>query len=152
MLRQRGLFLSPTNYWSLPTKKILMVDRAIKVALLEGDFAAICDLGLPFSLSLQLQSFGLKLSEAMWTAKSSSFGFSVSIFWPSDVMSERMKTKKKRRHRKRPKASKTNTVTDVTTPPVSTNEFSSCGNADVQLNVTTPGNTSACKCTITNTI
>ena len=29
-----------------------MVDRAIKVAVLEGDFAAICDLGFPFSLSL----------------------------------------------------------------------------------------------------
>ena len=110
-----------------------MVDRAIKVALLEGDFAAICDLGLPFSLSLQLQSFGLKLSEAMWTAKSSSSGFSVSLFWPSGIVSERMKTKKKRRRRKQPKASKTNTVTNVTTPPVSANEFSSCGNADVQV-------------------
>ena len=31
-----------------------MVDRAIKVAILEGDFAAVCDLGFPFSLSLQL--------------------------------------------------------------------------------------------------
>ena len=57
-----------------PTKT---VDRAIKVAVLEGDFAAICGLGLPFSLSLQLQSSDLKLSEAMWTAKSSSSGFSI---------------------------------------------------------------------------
>ena len=31
-----------------------MVDRVIKVAVLEGDFAATCDLGFPFSLSLQL--------------------------------------------------------------------------------------------------
>ena len=67
-----------------------MVDRAIKVALLEGDFAAICDLGLPISLSLQLQSLGLKLSEAMWTAKSSSSGFSVSQFWPFGVVSEKL--------------------------------------------------------------
>ena len=63
-----------------------MVDRAIKVALLEGNFAAICDLELSFSLSLQLQSFGLKLSEAMWTAKPSSSSFSVSLFWPSVVV------------------------------------------------------------------
>ena len=53
-----------------------MADRAIAVAVLEGDFAAI-------SLSLQLQSCDLKLSEAMWTAKSSSSGFSVSLYWPS---------------------------------------------------------------------
>ena len=72
-----------------------MVDSAIKVVVLEGDFAAICDLGLPFSLSLQPD---LKLSEAKWTAKSSSSGFSVSLFWPSGVVTERMKPKKKRRH------------------------------------------------------
>ena len=64
-----------------PTEK-KMVNMAIKVVVLEGDFAAISDLGFPFSLSLQLQSFGLKLSEAMWTAKSSSSGFSVSLYWP----------------------------------------------------------------------
>ena len=33
-----------------------MVDRVIKVAVLEGDFAATCDLGFPFSLSLQLHT------------------------------------------------------------------------------------------------
>ena len=40
-----------------------MVDRGIKVAIL-GDFAAICDLGFPLALSLQLQTNALKLSEA----------------------------------------------------------------------------------------
>ena len=84
---------------------LILVDRAIKVAVLEGDFAAICDLGFPFSLSLQLQSCDLKLSEAMWTAKSSSSGFSVSLYWPSGAMTEKVKPKRKRRHRKRPKAS-----------------------------------------------
>ena len=54
-----------------------MVDRAIQVAVLEGDFAAICHLGLPFSLSLQLHSCDLKLSEAMWIAMSSSSGWTV---------------------------------------------------------------------------
>ena len=85
-----------------------MVDRAIKVAVLEGDFAAICDLGFPFSLSLQLQSCDLKLSEAIWTAKSSSSGFSVSLYWPSAAMAEKVKPKRNRRRRKRPKASTTN--------------------------------------------
>lgn len=104
-----------------------MADRAIKVAVLEGDFAAICDLGLPFSLCLQLQSSDLKLCEAMWSAKSSSTGFSVSLFWPYGVSTERVKSKKKRSRRKRSKASKTNTVTNVATSPVSLNEFN--GNA-----------------------
>jgi len=99
-----------------------MADRAIKVAVLEGDFAAICDLGLPFSLCLQLQSSDLKLREAMWFAKSSRTGFSVSLFWPYGVSTERVKTKKKRSRRKRSKASKTNTVTNVATSPVSLNE------------------------------
>ena len=39
-----------------------------EVAVLEGDFAAIWDLGLPISLSLQLHSCDLKQSEAKWAA------------------------------------------------------------------------------------
>ena len=106
-----------------------MVDRAIKVAVLEGDFAAICDLGLPFSLSLQLQSFDLKLSEALWTAKSSSSGFSVNLYWPSGAVTEKVKPKRKKRRRKRPKASITNTVTDVATSPASASPFN--GHSDI---------------------
>ena len=106
-----------------------MVDRAIKVAVLEGDFAAICDLGFPFSLSLQLQSCDLKLSEAMWTAKSSS---SVSLYWPSGALTEKVEPKRKRRHRKCPKASINNIVTDVVTSPVSVSEFN--GHSDVTPN------------------
>ena len=71
-----------------------MVDRAIKVAILEGDFAAICDLGFPIALCLQLQTNALKLSEAMWTAKSSGSGFSVSLFWPTSKVSN-VKSQKK---------------------------------------------------------
>jgi hypothetical protein len=95
---------------------------AIKVAVLEGDFAAICDLGLPFSLSLQLQSFDLKLSEALWTAKSSSSGFFVSLYWPSGAMTRKVKTKK-RRCRNRPKASVINTITDLATSTASASAF-----------------------------
>jgi len=63
----------------------------------------------------------------MWSAKSSSTGFSVSLFWPYGVSTKRAKSKKKRSRRKQPKASKSNTVTNVATSPVSLNE--SNGNA-----------------------
>lgn len=75
-----------------------MVDRAIKVAILEGDFAAICDLGFPLALSPQLQTNALKLYESLWTAKSSGSGFSVSLFWPSTKVSHMKSPKKNRRH------------------------------------------------------
>ena len=42
-----------------------MADRAIKVAVLEGAFAALSNLGLPFSVNFQLQEMGLKLSTAL---------------------------------------------------------------------------------------
>jgi len=53
---------------------------SIKVVVLENDFAALCRLGLPVSLSLQLQQSGLKLADALWTARSSGSGFSVSLY------------------------------------------------------------------------
>ena len=43
----------------------------IKVLILEKEFAGLCRLGLPVSLCLQLQQSGLKLADALWTAKSS---------------------------------------------------------------------------------
>ena len=50
---------------------------------------------------------------------SSSSGFSVSLYWPSGAMTEKVKPKRNRRCRKCPKASITNIVTDVATSPVS---------------------------------
>ena len=50
----------------------------IKVAVIEGDYADLCGLGLPLALSLQLQLQDLKLSGALWSAKASASGFSVS--------------------------------------------------------------------------
>ena len=94
-----------------------MVDRAIKVAILEGDFAAICDLGFPLALSLQLQTNALKLSEALWTAKSSGSGFSVSLFWPSTKVSNMKSLKKKRRRRRNPRTTtKVDVATSTSTP------------------------------------
>ena len=83
-----------------------MADRAIKVAVLEGDFASLCALGFPLPLSLQLQQSCLRLNEAMWTAKSTSGGFSVSFFWPAPDLKSQAQPKKKRK-RRRAKASKT---------------------------------------------
>ena len=93
-----------------------MVDRAIKVVILEGDFAAICDLGFPIALCLQLQTNALKLSEAMWTAKSSGSGFSVSLFWPTSKVSN-VKSQKKRRRRRKHKATTTVDVATSTSSP-----------------------------------
>ena len=43
----------------------------IKVVALEADYAVLCRLGLPTSLSLQLQQAGLRLADALWTARAS---------------------------------------------------------------------------------
>ena len=51
----------------------------IRVAVVEGDYAELCGLGLPRSLSLQLQCLNLKLSGALWSAKASASRFSVSL-------------------------------------------------------------------------
>ena len=48
-------------------KKMAEMSR-IRVAVLEGDYANLCGLGLP-PLSLQLQTQKLQLSGALWTAK-----------------------------------------------------------------------------------
>ena len=75
------------------------------MTVLEGVSASLSALGLPLPVCLQLQLSGLKLSEAMWTAKSSSAGFSVSLFWPSleqqvgGVVTAIPKRKKRRRHK-----------------------------------------------------
>ena len=77
--------------------------RMIRVAVLEGAYANLCDLGLPPSLSLQLQSLKLWLSGASWTAKASASGFSISLLWPATGTApdkgEEKKTRRKRRKR-----------------------------------------------------
>ena len=79
-----------------------MADRAIKVIVLEGNFASLCALGFSLSLSIQLQQSCLKLSEAHWTSRSTDTGFSVSFFWPA---AEKVNMDiKKRKRRKRGKA------------------------------------------------
>ena len=90
-----------------------MADKAIKVAALEGDFASLCALGFPLPPSLQLQQSCLRLNEAMWTAKSSSGGFSVSLFWPASDLKTQVQPKKKRKRRAKTRK-RVSTVTEPT--------------------------------------
>ena len=81
-----------------------MADKPIKVALLEGDFAVLSLLGFPLGLTIQLQQSNLNLADALWTAKSSKSGFSVSFYWPAQVTVSKTKRKRKRRKSKQAKA------------------------------------------------
>ena len=74
------------------------------MAVLEGDYVDLCGLDLPLSLSLQLQLRDPKLSGALWSAKVSASGFSVSLYWPTAPAPENAKVKKSRRKRKCGKA------------------------------------------------
>ena len=81
-----------------------MVDRAIKVSALEGDFTSLSTVGFPLSLCIQLQSSQLKLKEAMWPAKCSSGGFSVNFFWPTYAPEKVNVQSKKRKCKRKPQA------------------------------------------------
>ena len=85
-----------------------MANKPIKVIVLEGDSASLTALGFPMAVSLQLQQSCLSLSEAMWTAKSTNGGFSVSLFWPAPApeLKSDVQVKRKRKRRRRAKASK----------------------------------------------
>ena len=91
-----------------------MADKTIKIAVLEGDFASLCALGFPLPLSLQFQQSCLRLNEAMWTAKSSSGGFSVSLFWPAPDLKTQVQPKKKRKRRRAKARKMVSTVTEPT--------------------------------------
>ena len=77
-----------------------MADKAIRVAVLDGNFASLCALGFPLSLGIQLQPSCLKLSEAHWTARSTSGGFSVSFFWPAPENVENKSVKEEKEEEK----------------------------------------------------
>ena len=85
-----------------------MADKPIKVIILEGDFASLTAYGFCMAISLQLQQSCLSLSDAMWTAKSTNGGFSVSLFWPTPApeLKSDAQVKRKRKRRRRAKASK----------------------------------------------
>ena len=75
-----------------------MADKTRIKVVIEGDYADLCSLGLPLALSLQLRLLDLKLSGALWSAKASASGFSVSLYWPTTTTGgHKAKVKKPRR-------------------------------------------------------
>ena len=60
---------------------------------LEGVYAALHRLGLPFSLSGELQTRKLTLQQSVWTVKLTKSGISVSLYWP--CLNNKRKKKKK---------------------------------------------------------
>ena len=75
-----------------------MVDKIIKVSVLEGDLA---QLSAPLPLFIQLQLSCLKIDEAMWTARSTPGGFSVNLFWcaPASESTPRINPRQEGRER-----------------------------------------------------
>ena len=72
-------------------------DAAIRVYVLEGQYAQLSYLGFPVSLLIELQRAGLRLDNAKWSTRLSDAGFSVSFFWPA----ARPRASAHRRRRKR---------------------------------------------------
>ena len=71
----------------------------IHVAVLEGTFACLSELGIPLLACIQMQSMGLKLGEAQWTARSTNTGFSVSFFWPTGWKSTTRHVRKRKKRK-----------------------------------------------------
>ena len=70
----------------------------------EGFYGDLARLGLPVPLVVSLEMKDFTLESAMWNARCSASGFSMTLFWP---VSESMKTKRKRtRQRKKPSQTK----------------------------------------------
>ena len=98
------------THWALIYKQDQKLKRManktkIKVAVLQGDYADLYSLSLPFALSLQLQLQDLKLSGALQSTKSSTSGVFVSLYWPTTTAGgHKAKVKKPRRKRKHGKA------------------------------------------------
>ena len=102
----------------------------MKVVVVEGEYADLCGLGLPLPLSLQLQSLNLQLSGALWSAKASASGFSVSLYWPTasaapgDTAAKRKGARRKHQHKLAIVSATTNTTSlpapHQSIPPVTT--------------------------------
>ena len=54
--------------------------HSLAVKVLEGVFCNLYKAGMPFPVSMHLQDLKLHLGKAVWTAKQSRTGFSVSFF------------------------------------------------------------------------
>ena len=66
-----------------------------------GRLAQLSAMGLPLAVAVQLQQSNLKLEGALWTAKCSGSGFSVSLFWPSSASPVSVPAKRRRRRKRK---------------------------------------------------
>ena len=89
-------------------QELTMTSDKIRVCILEGHQAELASAGLPFSVCLRLQEFGLSMPAAQWSTRQTNTGFSVSIFWPSStnvsggtIVGQQKPRSRKRRRRKR---------------------------------------------------
>lgn len=75
----------------------------ISVSVLEGDSAKLLSGGVPISVCIHLQDKGLHFEDAVWTAKQSKSGFSVSFYWKSgsEVKANVKKVNKGRKWKKK---------------------------------------------------
>ena len=77
-------------------------EAAIRVFVLEGQYAQLSYLGFPASLLMELQRAGLRLDNAKWSTRLSDAGFSVSFVWPAapSMTAQRRRRKRKPRSHK----------------------------------------------------
>ena len=62
-------------------KKIeIKMAARIRVSVLEGPFTVLSEVGVPLPVCISMQSKGLQLDKALWTARQSNGGFSVTFF------------------------------------------------------------------------
>ena len=74
------------------------------MTVLEGSFADLRGVCIPFPVCIHLQDLGLQFEGAQWTAKQSNTGFSISFFWPVHdhyMFGVNLPGKKRKRRRKR---------------------------------------------------
>ena len=113
---------------------------------LEGLYAELHGLGLPFSISGELQSYQLTLDSSAWTVRRSKSGISVSLFWPctrpgeipsrQSAKSRPNNTKRKSKNKKKNKNPPLSTVND-TLPLARTIQLTSgwCPNINNRLGI-----------------
>ena len=76
----------PIGYLHHITIKIKKgTSNQIRVSVIEGYYVSLQEAGLPLSVCIQLQECNLSLRHAQWTARQTSSGFSVSLFWPEQL-------------------------------------------------------------------
>ena len=74
----------------------MATSNRIRVSVIEGYYVSLQEAGLPLSVCIQLQECKLSLSHAQWTARQTSSGFSVSLFWPEQLGAQKAEKGRRR--------------------------------------------------------